>query len=103
MEEGRELMAQLYDRERDLHEQIINLEKEIGMHKKEIKSRDVSIGEKEKRVYELKKKNQELGKIIASLLPLLKVLLCPMTYNASCEPVHFKYLYIYCMCTYSLQ
>jgi hypothetical protein len=30
----------------------------VSAHKKEIKTRDVSIGEKEKRIYELKKKNQ---------------------------------------------
>ena len=62
MEELREVTAQLLDRERELHEQIIQLEKEISIHKKEIKSRDISIGEKERRVYELKKKNQELDK-----------------------------------------
>jgi hypothetical protein len=32
--------------------------KQVSAHKKEIKTRDVSIGEKEKRIYELKKKNQ---------------------------------------------
>jgi hypothetical protein len=31
---------------------------QVSAHKKEIKTRDVSIGEKEKRIYELKKKNQ---------------------------------------------
>lgn len=38
------------------------LEKEVSAHKKEIKTRDLSIGEKEKKIYELKKKNQELDK-----------------------------------------
>lgn len=38
------------------------LEKEVSVHKKEIKARDLSVGEKERRIYELKKKNQELDK-----------------------------------------
>jgi hypothetical protein len=35
------------------------LEKEVSAHKKEIKSRDLSIGDKEKKIFDLKKKNQE--------------------------------------------
>ena len=52
----------LQDKEKVYHEQIRALEKEVTVHKNEIKTRDAVIGEKEKRIYELKKKNQELDK-----------------------------------------
>jgi WD40 repeat protein len=62
MEDRKEEMKLLLERERELHEQIKILEKEVSAHKKEIKIRDGAIGDKEKRIYELKKKNQELDK-----------------------------------------
>ena len=62
MEDQREEQKILLEKEHELHEQIKILEKEITLHKKEIKTRDGAIGEKEKRIYELKKKNQELDK-----------------------------------------
>ncbi|RYH26672.1 hypothetical protein EON65_14295 [archaeon] len=62
IEDQKEEMKALQQKEKELHEQIKLLEKEVSAHKKEIKTRDVSIGEKEKRIYELKKKNQELDK-----------------------------------------
>lgn len=62
IEDQKEEIKALFDKERELHEQVKVLEKEVSAHKREIKNRDVSIGEKEKRIYELKKKNQELDK-----------------------------------------
>jgi len=62
IEDQKEEMKQLLVKEKELHDKIKILEKEVSAHKKEIKTRDVSIGEKEKRIYELKKKNQELDK-----------------------------------------
>jgi WD40 repeat protein len=62
MEDQKETMKLLLDQERELQEQIKVLEKEVSAHKKEIKLRDGAIGDKEKRIYELKKKNQELDK-----------------------------------------
>jgi len=62
IEDQKEEMKNLLVKEKELHDQIKLLEKEVSAHKKEIKTRDVSIGEKEKRIYELKKKNQELDK-----------------------------------------
>jgi len=62
IEDQKEEMKHLLLKEKELHDQIKLLEKEVSAHKKEIKTRDVSIGEKEKRIYELKKKNQELDK-----------------------------------------
>lgn len=62
IEDQKEEMKALQLKEKELHEQIKLLEKEVSAHKKEIKTRDASIGEKEKRIYELKKKNQELDK-----------------------------------------
>ena len=62
LESHKEEETMLRAREREFHEQIKVLEKEISVIKKEIKSRDVTIGDKEKRIYELKKKNQELEK-----------------------------------------
>jgi predicted RNase H-like nuclease (RuvC/YqgF family) len=38
------------------------LEKDIAGLKREIRERDETIGDKERRIYELKKKNQELEK-----------------------------------------
>jgi DNA primase large subunit len=58
IEDQKEEMKNLLVKEKELHDQIKMLEKEVSAHKKEIKTRDVSIGEKEKRIYELKKKNQ---------------------------------------------
>ena len=48
--------------EKSLHEQMNKLEKEVLVHRKEIKSRDVIIEDREKKIYELKKKNHELEK-----------------------------------------
>eukprot|EP01040_Poterioochromonas_malhamensis_P000852 gene852-905_t len=62
IEDQKEEMKNLYNKEKELHDSIKILEKEISLHKKEIKNRDLTIGEKEKRIYELKKKNQELEK-----------------------------------------
>jgi WD40 repeat protein len=62
MEDQKEEIKMLLEKERSLHEQIKVLEKEVSAHKREIKARDGTIGEKEKRIYELKKKNQELDK-----------------------------------------
>jgi cilia- and flagella-associated protein 57 len=62
LEDQREEMRALQEKETDLHGQIKMLEKEVSAHKKEVKSRDAAIGEKEKKIFELKKKNQELDK-----------------------------------------
>merc|ERR1711871_1297710 len=62
LEAQKEEEISLKEKEKEIHEQIKVLEKEISVHKKDIKGRDVTIGEKEKRIYELKKKNQELDK-----------------------------------------
>eukprot|EP01041_Mallomonas_annulata_P003461 gene3461-6887_t len=62
IEDQKEEVRALQDREKELHDQIKVLEKEVSAHKREIKVRDTSIGDKEKRIYELKKKNQELDK-----------------------------------------
>jgi cilia- and flagella-associated protein 57 len=62
IEDQKEEIKLLQVKEKELHEQIKLLEKEVSAHKKEIKTRDTTIGEKEKRIYELKKKNQELDK-----------------------------------------
>jgi WD40 repeat protein len=62
IEDQREEIKALLEKEKELYEQIKSLEKEIQAHKREIRSRDETIGEKEKRIYDLKKKNQELEK-----------------------------------------
>jgi WD40 repeat protein len=62
IEDQKEEIKVLFEKEKELHDQVKVLEKEVSAHKREIKNRDVSIGEKEKRIYELKKKNQELDK-----------------------------------------
>jgi len=62
IEDQKEEIKALLEKEKELNEQIKALEREITAHKREIKSRDDMIGEKEKKIYELKKKNQELEK-----------------------------------------
>jgi WD40 repeat protein len=62
IEDQREEIKALLEKEKELYEQIKSLEKEIQAHKREIRGRDETIGEKEKRIYDLKKKNQELEK-----------------------------------------
>jgi len=62
IEEQKDRIKQLTEREMDLYEGIKGLEKDIHGHKKEIKEREETIQDKEKRIYDLKKKNQELEK-----------------------------------------
>jgi uncharacterized coiled-coil DUF342 family protein len=58
----REDIKSMEEKEDELIESIQDLEKEIQLHKKDIHDRDLTIGEKEKSIYQLKKKNQELEK-----------------------------------------
>lgn len=62
LEDMKEETRQLVDKEKELYDSIRMLEKEVTAHKKEIKSKDIITGNKEKKIYELKKKNQELDK-----------------------------------------
>ncbi|EQC26147.1 hypothetical protein SDRG_15999 [Saprolegnia diclina VS20] len=62
IEDQRDAIKNLLEKEKDLFEQIKTLEKDIQALKREIRGRDETIGEKEKRIYDLKKKNQELEK-----------------------------------------
>ena len=48
LEDQKEEMRSLQEKEQDLHSQIKMLEKEVSAHKKEIKTRDLAINEKEK-------------------------------------------------------
>jgi len=62
IEEQKNKIKQLMNREVDLYGRIKSLQKDIAGHKKEIKEREETIRDKEKRIYDLKKKNQELEK-----------------------------------------
>uniref|UniRef100_H3GPP5 Uncharacterized protein n=1 Tax=Phytophthora ramorum TaxID=164328 RepID=H3GPP5_PHYRM len=62
IEDQRDQIKLLLEKEKELIEAIKQLEKEIQALKREIRARDETIGEKEKRIYDLKKKNQELEK-----------------------------------------
>ena len=57
IEDQKEEIRQLFNNKKALHEHIASLEKDIAGLKKEIRERDETIGE-EKRIYDLKKKNQ---------------------------------------------
>lgn len=46
---------------RELYATIASLEKDIASLKREIRERDETIGDKERRIYDLKKKNQVRG------------------------------------------
>ncbi|KAJ8609022.1 hypothetical protein CTAYLR_010681 [Chrysophaeum taylorii] len=62
VEDQKEEIRSLQDKEKELLETIKGLEKDIQGHKKEIREREETIADKEKRIYDLKKKNQELEK-----------------------------------------
>jgi hypothetical protein len=62
IEENKEAVAAALERLEGLRRVIDGLEKEIALLRSQIHDRDTTIGEKEKRIYELKKKNQGLEK-----------------------------------------
>ena len=62
VEDQKEEIRSLHEKEKELIETIKGLEKDIQGHKKEIREREETIADKEKRIYDLKKKNQELEK-----------------------------------------
>lgn len=62
IEDQREEVKSLLGKEKGYYTSIQCLEKEIQQYKRTIRSRDEIIGDKEKKIYELKKKNQELEK-----------------------------------------
>mmetsp|Transcript_8641 Transcript_8641/g.35548 ORF Transcript_8641/g.35548 Transcript_8641/m.35548 type:complete len:1034 (+) Transcript_8641:3-3104(+) len=62
VDDQRDEICSLQDKERELLNSIQDLEKDIEGHKKEIREREETIADKEKRIYDLKKKNQELEK-----------------------------------------
>jgi WD40 repeat protein len=55
-------MSALADKEKELTDAIANLTKDVAGHKKEIREREDTVADKDARIYELKKKNQELEK-----------------------------------------
>ncbi|RYG42414.1 hypothetical protein EON68_01835, partial [archaeon] len=62
MHDKKEELSGLMDKEKELHEAIAALQKDVQGHKKEIREREETIADKEARIYDLKKKNQELEK-----------------------------------------
>lgn len=58
MTEKKEALAALADKEKELHEAIAALQKDVQGQKKEIREREETIADKESRIYDLKKKNQ---------------------------------------------
>jgi len=62
IEDNKEAMGNAVERQNGLRKVIEGLEKEIAVLRSQIYDRDLTIGDKEKRIYELKKKNQELEK-----------------------------------------
>ena len=51
-------LTNLRPQKRELYATIASLEKDIASLKREIRERDETIGDKERRIYDLKKKNQ---------------------------------------------
>ena len=70
IEVQREDLRAMAEKEEELKSTISNLEDEIQLHKKDIRERDETIGEKEKKIYELKKKRLSL---IAMMQPNFSV------------------------------
>jgi cilia- and flagella-associated protein 57 len=62
IEDQKEEIKALGDREMELVNKSRSLETEIMGLKKQIRERDNTIGDKEKQIYDLKKRNQELEK-----------------------------------------
>lgn len=62
LEDQKEDIKSVSNREKELLDRKKGLEKDIQGHKKEIREREETINDKEKRIYDLKKKNQELEK-----------------------------------------
>ncbi|CAK9865196.1 unnamed protein product [Sphagnum jensenii] len=62
IEEQREEIKILFQQKKELYEIIAIFERDMAGLKKDIQERDDTIGEKEKRIFELKRKNQELEK-----------------------------------------
>jgi hypothetical protein len=67
---------------------------QVSAHKKEIKTRDVSIGEKEKRIYELKKKNQVRlhSHFAAEYKRATRACVSPQTPLLQTSPLRYPYL-----------
>ncbi|KAL2630593.1 hypothetical protein R1flu_015279 [Riccia fluitans] len=61
-EEQREELQLQFEQKKELYEIIGSLERDIAGLKKDIQERDDTIGEKEKRIYDMKRKNLELEK-----------------------------------------
>ncbi|CAM6094904.1 unnamed protein product [Calypogeia fissa] len=61
-EEQREELIQLFQQKKELYDIIGSLERDIAGLKKDIEEGDETIGEKEKRIYDMKRKNLELEK-----------------------------------------
>eukprot|EP00941_MAST-03F_sp_MAST-3F-sp1_P005113 g5113.t1 len=62
IEDQREEIRSMMEKEKKLFQHINVLGQEIQVHKRAIRERDETIGSKEKDIYDLKKKNQELEK-----------------------------------------
>lgn len=62
IEDQREEIRAMMDKEAQLHSHIGQLQNEIKAHKHLIDERDATIGERETEIYDLKKNNQELEK-----------------------------------------
>ena len=82
----------------------VGLEKDIAGLKREIRERDETIGDKERRIYELKKKNQELEKfkfVLDYKIKELKKQVCLSACGAVCVSVTATTLPAYgrpCVC-----
>ncbi|EFJ35022.1 WD repeat domain-containing protein [Selaginella moellendorffii] len=63
MEEQKGEIKALFEQKKELYQTLAYFERDINGLKKDIIERDETIGEKEKRIYELKRKTQELEKV----------------------------------------
>ena len=62
IDEHKDDIKTMYENEKELRKVIALNEKDIRGQRQEIKERDETIGDKEKRIFDLKRKNQELEK-----------------------------------------
>lgn len=58
----RHRVADMAAREKELFDHITSLQKDVTGHKKEIREREETLNEKDSRIYDLRRKNQELEK-----------------------------------------
>jgi septal ring factor EnvC (AmiA/AmiB activator) len=98
--EQKEDMARLQDKERELHDAIVALQKDVQGHKKEIRDREETVVDKEARIYDLKKKNQELEKfkfVLNYKIQVCRVTVAGASFSKSASFLRLRVAILFCV------